>query len=122
MGFNSSFTGKEQNLEHETLDYLRMRPEVGNAMTALMIELKRLGRNKKSPENENVSGIKVSVKNQHGQQMAMTVVGVNSTSLISSEMEGHLAFTFIKNIESLEIFSDKSADAAKEMHLTLIKG
>ena len=122
MGFNSSFTGREQNLERETLEYLQSKPEVANAMTTLMLELKRIGRNKKSPDSEKSNGIKVGVRNQHGQQVAMTVVGVNSTSLISSEMEGQLAFTFIKNISSLEILHENTVEVSKERRFTLIKG
>ncbi len=122
MGFNSSFTGRDQNLERETLDYLQTRPELSYAMTSLMVELKRLGKIKKSCEEEK-SGIKVRVRNQLGQEVVMTIVGVNSTSLISSEMEGHLAFTFIKSVSSLEVIREKMEETEiKERRFTLVKG
>lgn len=122
MGFNSSFTGRDQNLERETLDYLQTRPELSYAMTSLMVELKRLGKIKKSCEEEK-SGIKVRVRNQLGQEVVMTIVGVNSTSLISSEMEGQLAFTFIKSVSSLEVIREKMEETEiKERRFTLVKG
>ena len=121
MGFNSSFTGREEALERETLEYLQTLPALADQVARLILELKRVGRSKKSLEAAE-SGIRVGVRNQRGQEVLLTVVGLNSTSLISSEMEGHLAFMFIKNISSLEIMTDTmNVTGTKERRFTLIK-
>lgn len=118
MGFNfEQSTATVESLDNETLKHLANHQKLGDSIIELMLELKLLNKNYKDlPSNERT--VKTIVKNIYGDEMIINVVGINSTSIISTEMKGNLSFTFIRDLQEIQKIERKNLPLK---HLTLIK-
>ena len=93
MGFNTSVNQQNSIFDKETLAYLLERKELLGELYGLYLDLQV-----SEVDNTDSPLIPIEVTNQLGESAIFHLIGINTTSLISSEMKGSITFTFIKDV------------------------
>ena len=93
MGFNTNVNQQSNIFDKETLAYLLERKELLGELYGLLIDLQV-----SDVDNTDSPLIPIEVTNQLGESAIFHLIGINTTSLISSEMKGSITFTFIKDV------------------------
>ena len=93
MGFNTNVNQQSNIFDKETLAYLLERKELLGELYGLLLDLQI-----SDVETTDSPLIPIEVTNQQGESAIFHLIGINTTSLISSEMKGSITFTFIKDV------------------------
>lgn len=106
MGLSSDLIRQNEVLDQETVDYLSKRPKLNDAIIELVLSLRKINREHKDiPAGQRK--VKALVKNYNGSELVINVIGINSNSLVSSEIEGHIGFTFIQDLCEIKKIDNK---------------
>jgi len=98
MGFNTDI--KKKIFDEETMHHLASNEELLSDISSILLIL-----NKQEQEDKN-NKIKATIKNKSGEEALISIIGVNSTSIVSSEIEGSVTFTFIKDLFRVEMLDN----------------
>ena len=116
MGFNTSVNQQNSIFDKETLAYLLERKELLGELYGLYLDLQV-----SEADNTDSPLIPIEVTNQLGESAIFHLIGINTTSLISSEMKGSITFTFIKDVVQVKRIENVSTRLSKGLRLVETK-
>ena len=116
MGFNTSVNQQKNIFDQETLAYLLERKELLSELYGLLLSLQISNAGDPGP-----SLIPIEVTNHQGEVAVFHLIGINTTSLISSEMKGSITFTFIKEVVQVKRIENVSTRLSKGLRLVETK-
>ena len=116
MGFNSKLLDENKTFDKDTLLHLSEKPSLMNTLTELIDQLETL---MDKSEDKQTNKIQIWIRNNVGEEALINLIGVNATSLVSSEMKGSIRFTFIKELSDIKCV--KKSEPIQKRGLVLIK-